>query len=138
VLADALTSVTAIVALLAGKYYGWSWLDTVMGLVGSAVVTVWALGLLRDTSGILLDRTPESSDLPSEISRAIESDGDSLLTDLHVWQVGAGKFAAIASIIAEHPRSADEYRNRLSEHEELVHVTIEAIQCPDHVLHPVV
>jgi cation diffusion facilitator family transporter len=132
VLADALTSVTAIAALLAGKYFGWSWLDPVMGLVGSAVVTVWAVGLLRDTSGILLDRTPESSDLPDEIRKAIESDGDSAVTDLHVWQVGAGKFAAIVSLVAEHPRAADEYRDLLREHEELVHVTIEPLRCPEH------
>jgi cation diffusion facilitator family transporter len=132
VLADALTSVTAIAALLAGKYFGWSWLDPVMGLAGSAVVTVWAVGLLRDTSGILLDRTPESSDLPDEIRKVIESDGDSAVTDLHVWQVGAGKFAAIISVVAERPRPAAEYRDLLREHEELVHVTIEPLQCPEH------
>lgn len=134
VLADALTSVTAIVALLAGKYFGWSWFDSVMGLVGSAVVAVWALGLLRDTSGILLDRTPESSDLPDEIRKAVESDGDSLVTDLHVWQVGTGKFAAIVSIVAEHPRPVDEYRDLLREHEELVHVTIQTCGCREHTL----
>lgn len=132
VLADALTSVTAIAALLAGKYFGWSWLDPIMGLVGSAVVSAWAFGLLRDTSGILLDRTPESSDLPEEIRKAVESDGDSVVTDLHVWQVGTGKFAAIVAVVAEHPRSVDEYRDRLREHEELVHVTIEPIRCTEH------
>ncbi len=89
-LADALTSVTAIVALVAGKFFGWNWLDPVMGIVGSAVMAVWAYGLVRDTSGILLDRTPESSDLPDEIRRAVESDGDAFVTDLHVWQVSAG------------------------------------------------
>ena len=94
VLADALTSVTAIVALTAGKFLGWSWLDPVMGIVGSVLVSFWAYGLIRDTSGILLDRTPESSDLPNEIRRAVESDGHSLVTDLHVWQVSTGKFAA--------------------------------------------
>ena len=132
VLADALTSVTAIVALTAGKFLGWSWLDSVMGIVGSAVVSVWAYGLVRDTSGILLDRTPESSDLPDEIRRAIESDGDSLVTDLHVWQVGAGKFAAIVCIVAHDPKPVETYRALFREHEELVHVTVEIERCHEH------
>jgi cation diffusion facilitator family transporter len=125
VLADALTSVTAIVALVAGKFLGWFWLDPVMGLVGSVVVAIWAYTLVRDTSGILLDRTPESSDLPEEIRRAVEADGDSLVTDLHVWQVGAGKFAAIVSILGRDPKTAESYRELFREHEELVHVTVE-------------
>lgn len=87
VLADALTSGTAIAGLITGKFFGWVWLDPVMGVVGSAVVAVWAVGLLRDTSGILLDRTPNVSDLSEEIRGAVESDGDSSVTDLHVWQV---------------------------------------------------
>jgi cation diffusion facilitator family transporter len=132
VLADAMTSITAIVALIAGKFLGWSWLDPVMGIVGSAVVTVWAYGLLRDTCGILLDRTPDSSDLPDEIRRAVESDADSLVTDLHVWQVGAGKFAAIVSIVAHDPKPAETYRALFREHEELVHVTVEVQLCHEY------
>src|SRR5437868_9463329 len=77
VLADAFTSMLAIVALTSGKFLGWTWLDPVVGIVGSAVVFSWAYTLLRDTSGILLDRIPTSSDLPDEIRKAIESDGDS-------------------------------------------------------------
>jgi Co/Zn/Cd efflux system component len=92
-------------------------------------VSVWAFGLVRDTSGILLDRTPESSDLPAEIQKAVEGDGDSLIADLHVWQVSSGKFAAIVSIVAHEFRPADEYRARLAEHEELVHVTIQTEIC---------
>jgi cation diffusion facilitator family transporter len=129
VLADALTSVAAILALLGGKFLGWAWLDPVMGLAGSAVITTWALGLLRETSVILLDRTPGHSDLPEEIRKAVEGDGDSLVTDLHVWQVGAGQFAAIVGIAAHRPRSADDYRTRLAMHEELVHVSIEIGLC---------
>ena len=132
VLADALTSVTAIIALVAGKFFGWSWLDAAMGLVGSIVVSVWAYGLVRDTSGILLDRTPESSDLPDEIRKAVESDGDSMVSDLHVWQVAAGKFAAIVAIVAHHPKPSETYRQLFREHEELVHVTIEVQRCHEH------
>jgi len=135
VLADAFTSVLAIIALTGGKFAGWSWLDPIMGIVGSGVVFSWAYALLRDTSGILLDRTPPSSHLPEEIRRAVESDGDSLITDLHVWQVGTGKFAAIVSIVAHEPRSSDEYRELLREHEELVHLTIETQHCREHEPH---
>ena len=125
VLADAFTSVTAIVALLSGKFFGWSWLDPVMGVVGSGVIAVWAYGLVRDTGGILLDRTPESTDLADEIRRAVEGDGDATIADLHIWQVAAGKYAAIVSVVACEPKSAAAYRRRLAEHEELVHVTVE-------------
>jgi cation diffusion facilitator family transporter len=129
VLADAFTSVTAITALVAGKFFGWTWLDPVVGIVGSVVVMSWSYSLIRDTSGILLDRTPASSDLPEAIRRAVESDGDSLVTDLHVWQVGVGKFAAIVSIVAHEPKTADDYRDLLRDHSELVHVTIETQHC---------
>jgi cation diffusion facilitator family transporter len=135
VLADAFTSVLAIIALTGGKFAGWSWLDPIMGIVGSGVVFSWAYTLMRDTSGILLDRTPPSSDLPDEIRRAVEKDGDSLVTDLHVWQVGTGKFAAIVSIVAHQSKSSDEYRELLREHEELVHLTIETQHCRAHEPH---
>ena len=131
VLADAFTTVLAIAALTSGKFLGWTWLDPVVGIVGSGVVFSWAYGLLRDTSGILLDRTPASSDLPDEIRKAIEADGDSVVTDLHVWQVGTGKFAAIIAIVAHEPKPPDEYR-ALLRHEGLVHITIEAQRCHDH------
>ena len=129
VLADAFTSVLAIMALTGGKFFGWAWLDPVVGVVGSGVVFSWAYTLLRDTSGILLDRTPASSDLPDEIRRAVESDGDSLVTDLHVWQVGIGKYAAMISVVAHQPKSCESYRALLRGHHELVHVTIETHHC---------
>jgi cation diffusion facilitator family transporter len=129
VLADAFTSVLAITALTGGKFFGWAWLDPVVGIVGSGVVFSWAYTLLRDTAGILLDRTPASSDLPDEIRRAVESDGDSLVTDLHVWQVGIGKYAAMISVVAHQPKSCESYRALLRGHHELVHVTIETQHC---------
>ena len=129
VLADAFTSVLAIMALTGGKFFGWAWLDPVVGVVGSGVVFSWAYTLLRDTSGILLDRTPASSDLPDQIRRAVERDGDSTVTDLHVWQVGIGKFAAMISVVAHEPKSCDAYRALLRGHNELVHVTIETQHC---------
>src|SRR5215216_111879 len=123
VLADAFTSILAITALTGGKFFGWAWLDPVVGIVGSSVVLSWAYTLLRDTSGILLDRTPPSSELPEEIRRAVVS-------DLHVWQVGIGKFAAMVSIVAHEPKSCDSYRSLLRGYQDLVHVTIETHHCP--------
>jgi cation diffusion facilitator family transporter len=132
VLADALTSVTAITALSLGYFFGWIWLDPVMGLVGTVVIVSWAYTLMRDTSSILLDRIPAQTDLPVVIREAIENDGDSIITDLHIWQVGVGKFAAIVSVVAHHPKTTDEYRQTLKIHEELVHVTVEVQICRDH------
>ncbi|MGC3989838.1 MAG: CDF family Co(II)/Ni(II) efflux transporter DmeF [Chthoniobacteraceae bacterium] len=137
VLADAMTTLLAIGALLAGKYFGWWWLDPVVGLAGSVVVFSWALTLLKATSGILLDRTPENCDLPDEIRKAVEADGDSVITDLHVWQVGEGRDAAIVCIVAEHPKSVEEYRELFREHEELLHVTVEVQRCAGHAAHAV-
>ena len=125
VIADAVTSVLAISALVAGKYLGWVWMDPVMGIVGSAVVAQWAWSLLRDTSAILLDRTPEDSDLTAEIRRAVEADKGASVTDLHVWQVGVGQYSAIVSIKAKDPRPPEHYRKMFSVHEELRHVTVE-------------
>ena len=99
VLADAVTSVLAILALTGGKFFGWTWLDPIMGIVGSGVIGQWAYGLVRDTNVILLDKEPESSDLNPEIRRAIEGDGDTAITDLHIWQIGAKKVAAIISVV---------------------------------------
>lgn len=128
VLADAFTSVGAIVALSAGYFFGWVWLDAVMGLVGTVVILSWAYMLLRDTGSILLDRVPASSDLPVVIHEGIE-DGDSKITDLHIWQVGVNKFAAVISVVAHNPKTPAEYRQALKIHEELVHVSVEVQRC---------
>jgi len=132
VLADALTSVLAITALTLGYFFGWVWLDPVMGLVGTVVIISWAYMLLRDTSSILLDRIPANTDLPVVIREGIENDGDTKITDLHIWQVGVGKFAAIIGVVAHHPKSPEEYRAALKMHEELVHVTVEVQKCAEH------
>src|SRR6185312_11757269 len=132
VIADAFTSVLAITALSLGYFFGWAWLDPVMGLVGTVVIVSWAYTLLRDTSSILLDRVPANTDLPVVIRQGIETDGDSKITDLHIWQVDAGKFAAIIGVVAHHPKTPEEYRAALKIHEELVHVTVEVQVCSEH------
>ncbi|MGP8201392.1 MAG: CDF family Co(II)/Ni(II) efflux transporter DmeF [Limisphaerales bacterium] len=129
VLADAATSVLAIIALTGGKLWGAAWLDPVMGIVGGGVIAQWAYSLIRQTQIILLDKEPEDSDLSREIRKSIESDGDSVITDLHIWQVGSNKFAAIISLVAHHPKSPEDYKAPLKEHGELVHVTVEIHNC---------
>ncbi len=127
VLADALTSVLAIVALIAGRYLGWSWADAATGVVGAVVIARWSWGLLRDTGRVLVDASANPG-LEQEIREGIE-DGDAVITDLHVWQVGPGKFAAIVSLVADEPVSPAEYAARVTIHEELVHVTVETHRC---------
>ena len=129
VLADTFTALGAVVALTAGYFLGWVWLDPAMGLVGTVVILSWAYTLLRDTGSILLDRVPAGSDLPVVIREGIENDGDSKITDLHIWQVGVNKFAAIVSVVAHSPKTPDEYRRALKIHEELVHVNVEIQTC---------
>jgi cation diffusion facilitator family transporter len=123
VLADALTSVLAIVALLAGRHLALIWLDAAMGIVGAAVIARWSWGLMRDTGAVLLDAVGNRG-LEQEIRDAIEDEG-TRIDDLHVWQVGPGKFAAIVSLVAKRPLTASDYAAKLSAHEELVHVTVE-------------
>jgi cation diffusion facilitator family transporter len=125
VLADALTSVLAIVALLAGLYLHWLWLDPAMGIVGAVVIARWAWGLMRDTSAVLLDRLPDTA-LAEEITDAIESDGDARVSDLHLWQVGPACYSAIVALVAQRPAPPSAYKARLAYLHRLVHVTVEA------------
>ncbi len=128
VLADAATSVLAIVALLGGKYWGWNWLDPVMGIAGAVLVAVWARGLLRDSGRILLDAEMDHP-VVQEIRDTLQDDPEypATISDLHVWRVGRDRFAAIVGVAAA--GTAEHYRARLCEHEELVHVTV-AVEPP--------
>lgn len=124
VLADALTSVLAIVALLAGSFYGWQWMDPAMGIVGALVIARWSWGLIRDAGRVLLDYVPESEELPGEIREALETEADRI-TDLHVWQVGPGHHAAIVVLNSAAPQNPAEYKFKLAHIHELSHVTVE-------------
>lgn len=124
VLADALTSVLAIVALLVGRGYGWTWADPAMGVVGALVIVRWSWGLIRDSGSVLLDATTESRQVQQEIQEVLEPTGDQI-TDLHVWQVGPGHFAAIVSLIAREPQESEDYKALLAPIHELSHVTVE-------------
>lgn len=129
VLADALTSVFAIGALLGGRHFGWQWLDAAVGIVGALVITKWAVGLMRDTSRVLLDREMDLG-VVTEIREAIESDGDSRIADLHVQRVGINQFAVVATVVAHADRTPNDYKDRLRIHDELVHFNIEVNRCP--------
>jgi cation diffusion facilitator family transporter len=128
VLADALTSVLAIVALLTGKAFGWVWMDPLMGIVGAAIITKWAYGLLMDTGRILLDRDVEPQ-FVSEIVDRIETESDNRVSDIHVWRVGAHSLSVILSIVTHHPRPPGHYKNLLADFKEVEHVTVEVIGC---------
>ena len=132
VLADALTSVLAIVALLAGKYFGAVWLDPFMGLVGAVLVARWAWHLLRDTSGVLLDHRAEEP-VRRNVRQAIEGDADNRLADLHIWSVGPGIYAAAPSIVTHEPREPEHYRALLPNELGIVHLTIEVHRCQETV-----
>lgn len=127
VLADALTSVLAIFALLAGSVFSWNWMDPAMGVVGALVIARWSWGLIRDAGAVLVDYVPAAEDLPDEVRQAIESPADRI-TDLHVWQVGPGHHAAIVSITSTSPRSVDDYKAQLGHIHDLSHLTIEVRQ----------
>ncbi|RBL68891.1 cation transporter [Pseudomonas sp. MWU13-2625] len=123
VLADALTSVLAIAALLAGRYLGWVWLDPAMGIVGSIVIAKWAYNLMRDSAAVLLDTTDEP--VAGEIRELLETSDDVRISDLHVWQVGPQARAAIVSVVAAAGVTAEAIRERLAPVHELSHLTIE-------------
>jgi len=130
VLADAATSVLAIIALIAGMLWGASWLDPVMGIVGGVLVSVWAVGLLRDTGRVLLDAHMDDP-VVEEVREVIALvDPEAHITDLHVWRVGKGKYSVILSLHTNTALSPNDFREALSIHEELVHVTVEINQ-PD-------
>ena len=131
VLADALTSVLAIVALMAGKYYGWNWLDPIMGLVGALVILVWAVGLVRDTAPVLVDHSVPDTERRA-IFALLEANGDCKVVDLHVWRMTANHHAAVIAIVSQAPQSPAFYRKRLDTLPYLDHVTIEVNhQCGD-------
>jgi cation diffusion facilitator family transporter len=129
VLADALTSITAIAALLGAKYFGLVWMDPVMGIVGSLLVGRWSFGLLGSTGAILLDRQAPR-ELSDTVRGALEADQDTRVTDLHVWSIGPAIYSAQISLVAHDPATPAEYKSRLPDALGLVHVSIEIQKCP--------
>jgi cation diffusion facilitator family transporter len=130
VLADAAVSVLAIVGLLGGWLFGFNWMDPVMGLIGTAVILNWSWGLLRAASSVLLDMVPQDA-LSKTITEKLETGADRV-ADLHLWRLGPGHHAMIATIVTDKPLAASTYKSRLAGVHGLSHITIEVEQCPEH------
>jgi cation diffusion facilitator family transporter len=128
VMADALTSILAIFALLAGKYFGLIWMDPAMGIVGAILVARWSYGLLGSTSAVLLDRQAPN-DLRERIRVLFETDEDTRVTDLHVWSIGPEIYSAQIAVVAHNPLAPAEYKALIPSSLGLVHIAIEVHLC---------
>lgn len=126
VLADALTSVLAIVALLGAWLYGWVWLDPVMGIVGALLVGIWSWNLVRETARVLLDREAPDA-VRDAVVRAVEDDSTNV-ADLHMWSIGPGIYTLILAVHTPRPRPPEDYKARLPAHLGIVHPIIEVRQ----------
>jgi cation diffusion facilitator family transporter len=130
VLADAITSLLAIVGLLAGRFYGLVWMDSLMALVGVCVILSWSIGLIRTAGAALLDMVPDRG-LAGTVRKRLEIDGDKVC-DLHLWRLGPGHAGLIASVVSDRPQAPSAYKQRLEGIEGLSHVTVEVHLCKDH------
>lgn len=128
VVADALTSVLAIGALVAGLLWNWRWLDPAMGLVGAALILRWSVGLVRETALILLDGGADGA-TKEEIRRRVEADGDARVADLHLWHLGPDRLSVALSLVADHPQEPEHYKERLRSIVGLVHLVVEVNPC---------
>jgi cation diffusion facilitator family transporter len=130
VLADALTSVLAIVALLLGKYFGWNRIDAFAGMVGGVVIAHWAYGLLKETAPILLDGSV-NAEISRNVRELIEAGDETRITDLHIWKVGPEAYAAIISLVTHSARTPEYYKQQLAGIGHLDHITVEINSCTD-------
>ena len=128
VLADAAVSVLVIIGLVAGRQFGWIWMDPLMGLIATVVIMSWSWSLVRAAGAVLLDVSPDPA-LSAKIAARLEQRGDRL-SDLHLWRVGPGHIAAIVSVVSDHPEPSSAYKKRLSDLPGLSHITIEVERCP--------
>jgi len=127
VIADALTSVFALVALFSGKIWGFIWMDPLMGILGAIMVSRWAWRLLKETSGILLDcQAPDA--IKAIVQNALEKNDDRI-SDLHIWTIGESLYAVNVSIVTNSPQSPVYYKELLSEYKEFAHITVEVEKC---------
>lgn len=124
VLADALTSALAIIALLGAKFYSWNFLDPIMGMVGGLLIFRWTYMLIRETSMILLDHEKNAL-LIERITKILESNDDTWVSDIHVWRVAQQKYACIVSLVACEPLKVEYYKSELDEFQEIGHLTVE-------------
>ena len=128
VIADALTSIVAILGLSAGWALGWRWVDPAVGVLGALMIASWSVSLARDTARTLVDAPPDAA-MEADIRRRLET-GDVLVSDLHLWRVGPGHVAAIVSLVTHEPQEPAAYKEKLSDISALAHVTVEVNRCP--------
>ncbi|UCV20187.1 CDF family Co(II)/Ni(II) efflux transporter DmeF [Ferribacterium limneticum] len=132
VVTDAATSVLAIAALAGGWLYGWAWLDPATGIVGAVLVALWAKNLIVQSGRVLLDREmdhPVVAEIRDVIAQ-LPADGQTELTDLHVWRVGTGAYACALSLLTHDEMLTPlNIRDALAVHEEIVHATVEIHRC---------
>ncbi|MBM3647891.1 MAG: CDF family Co(II)/Ni(II) efflux transporter DmeF [Alphaproteobacteria bacterium] len=128
VLADAVTSVLAIVALAAGKFYGLAWMDPLMGVVGALLISRWAWQLIGQTGRVLTDREAPAV-VRDHVRAAIEGDADNRIADLHVWSIGPNAYSGIISVVTHDPRPPEHYKSLIPDHLHLVHLTVEVRRC---------
>ena len=127
VLADAAVSILAVIGLLIAWALGWLWIDAAMGIIGAAVISNWAFGLMRDAGAVLLDVRP-NAELIRSVRESLE-DGSDRVADLHLWRVGPGHNAVVATIVSDEPKAPNFYKQRLAKLPTLSHVTIEVERC---------
>ena len=129
VTADAAVSVLVIIGLVAGRQFGWIWMDPLMGIIATVVILSWSWSLVRAAGAVLLDVSPDQT-LSAKIVERLETRGDKV-SDLHLWRVGPGHMAAIVSVVSDHPETSSAYKKRLADLPDLSHITIEVERCPD-------
>ena len=128
VMADAAVSVLVIIGLVAGRQFGWIWMDPLMGLIATVVIMSWSWSLAQAAGAVLLDVSPDQA-LSAKIVERLEKRGDKI-SDLHLWRVGPGHMAAIVSVVSDHPETSSAYKKRLADLPSLSHITIEVERCP--------
>lgn len=128
VMADAAVSVLVIIGLVAGRQFGWAWMDPLVGLIATIVIVSWSWSLVRSAGAVLLDASPDPV-LSEEIATRLEQRGDRI-SDLHLWRVGPGHLAGVISLVSDRPKSPRSYKERLSDLPGLSHLTIEVERCP--------
>lgn len=128
VMADAAVSVLVIIGLVAGRQFGWIWMDPVMGLIATIVIMSWSWSLVRAAGAVLIDVSSDPA-LSAKIVARLEQCGDRI-SDLHLWRVGPGHMAAIVSVVSDHPETSSAYKKRISDLPGLSHLTIEVERCP--------
>jgi cation diffusion facilitator family transporter len=127
VLADAAVSILAVIGLIIARELGWLWIDAAMGIAGAAVISNWALALMRAAGAVLLDIRP-NAELVGSVRECLEQ-GSDRIADLHLWRVGPGHNAVVATIVSHEPRAPSFYKKRLANLPGLSHVTIEVERC---------